>query len=386
MIRPKSPTVRSYHRGKILFREGHESRIAFMIKSGTVDIYKFHNNKKRVLTSLGRGDIFGEMSILARAKRTTNAVATSYCELIILTEEVMKVLLDSSPVTIKKMVETLAQRVTDTDINNDGQNSGNSFLALAKILDLAYKDYLYIPLQEKREILNYDLGLSVEAFSCTVRNLAVYSRLEIDLFIDTLSRLNLIDITSLGSRKSFKERYIKINDPDDFIDSITELNHEMRDLYGLAECRMTFYSIPEFSRNNGVSQEYLYKEIFKGEVPENLFFFNLEKAMSWSRGKEEKFYQKFYVQAKKSQDLKTIDDIIYIDDHTVKIILKKFDYSKIIKFYQGGDESVKNKIVSNVGRKLAGIIAEEAGILPSPDPAELQSIIDDFYTVLRQLK
>ncbi len=385
MIQKNAPTIRRYHRGKILFREGQESRIAFMIKSGTVDIYKMHDNKKTVLASLGKGDIFGEMAILANEKRSANAVATSFCELVILTEDIMSRLLDSSPVTIKKMVELLAQRVIRADLNSDAQGSGSPFLALAKILDLAYKDHLYTSPRERRNNRDFDLGLPVETFATTVRSLAVYSRLEIDLFLDTISRLRLIEVVNRNSKEAFAERYIKIPDPEGFIESVGKLYQEMKEVGGAVECRMKFVSIPEFAGSMGCSTETFLKKVIKEEVPENLFFFNLEKALEWSRDKDSRFFRKVYRPKKALESLDSADDLIFIDNPTLKKAFENMNYHKVSVLYNAADEANRKKISKNVSRKLARILTEEKQ-KGEVDEMELHEVVDELLDRVRKLK
>lgn len=385
MIKKTAPTIRCYHRGKILFHEGQDSRVAFMIKSGSVDIYKMRENTRTVLASLGKGDIFGEMAILAKEKRSANAVATSFCELFIITEDLMTGLLDSSPSTVRKMVKLLAQRVTRADRNSFQQDTGSPFLALAKILDLAYKDYLYTPPQEKRDNRDYDLGLSVETFSNTVRSLAVYSRLEIDLCLESLSKLKLVEVVSKIPRDSFAERFIKIAEPELFMDSVTNLYQEMKEVGGALECRMTFHSIPEVTKGFGCSPDTFLKKIIKEEVPENLFFFNLKKALEWSKDKDDKFFRKVYRSARDFKEMDSLDDLIFIDNHTLKKILEGLSYQKIIMLYQASDSFIKNKISQNVGRKLADILTEEEQSVQS-DQVKLHEIIDEFFRRLRKIK
>ena len=68
--------------GKRLVHEGDYSYDLIVIDSGTADVIK----GGEVIGSLGTGDVFGEMGVLAGAKRTADVVATSPMRLITLSK------------------------------------------------------------------------------------------------------------------------------------------------------------------------------------------------------------------------------------------------------------------------------------------------------------
>jgi len=75
-------TETSVSAGKRLVHEGDYSYDLIVIESGTADVIK----GGEVLGSLGPGDVFGEMGVLAGAKRTADVIATSPMRLITLSK------------------------------------------------------------------------------------------------------------------------------------------------------------------------------------------------------------------------------------------------------------------------------------------------------------
>jgi len=73
-------TETSVSPGKLLVHEGDYSYDLIVIESGTADVIK----GGKVIASLGPGDVFGEMGVLAGAKRMADVVATSSMRLITL--------------------------------------------------------------------------------------------------------------------------------------------------------------------------------------------------------------------------------------------------------------------------------------------------------------
>ncbi len=75
-------TETSVSSGKRLVHEGDYSYDLIVIESGTADVIK----DGEVIASLGPGDVFGEMGVLAGARRMADVVATSSMRLITLSK------------------------------------------------------------------------------------------------------------------------------------------------------------------------------------------------------------------------------------------------------------------------------------------------------------
>ena len=68
----------TFKAGELIFREGEDSDLAYLIVSGRVDIFKRMDNGATVLlATLGDGEIFGEMSIISEQPRTASAAAST---------------------------------------------------------------------------------------------------------------------------------------------------------------------------------------------------------------------------------------------------------------------------------------------------------------------
>ena len=72
--------------GKRIVHEGDYSYDLIVIETGTADVMK----GDEVIGSLGPGDVFGEMGMLAGAKRTADVIATSSMRLITLKKSDLK--------------------------------------------------------------------------------------------------------------------------------------------------------------------------------------------------------------------------------------------------------------------------------------------------------
>lgn len=97
----------SHPDGHVIAREGDRGVGFFLILDGTAKVTR---GGKR-LASLGRGDFFGEISLLDRGPRTATVTATSPIELIGITAWVFRGLLEEHPSIAMKMLEVIAGRL-----------------------------------------------------------------------------------------------------------------------------------------------------------------------------------------------------------------------------------------------------------------------------------
>ncbi|MBI4970126.1 MAG: cyclic nucleotide-binding domain-containing protein [Rhodospirillales bacterium] len=75
---------RTFADGEVIFREGDESREMYIVREGTVAIVKRIGQEEIVLARRGRGEFFGEMSLLESLPRIGTARAEGKVRLLVL--------------------------------------------------------------------------------------------------------------------------------------------------------------------------------------------------------------------------------------------------------------------------------------------------------------
>jgi len=93
-----------------IIHEGDSGETAYVVASGTLEVYREIDGKHVTLRTLGKGDVFGEMAILAGAQRTANVIAQTDSVLIQITEDLMHRELDAMKPWMALFVRTLAKR------------------------------------------------------------------------------------------------------------------------------------------------------------------------------------------------------------------------------------------------------------------------------------
>ena len=92
--------------GKHLAEEGEYAYDLFIIKDGTAEVIQ----EGRTVAELGRGEFFGEMGVLEKAKRNATVVAKTPMMLLTLTGWDVKRLESKSPEAMRQLEEVIEQR------------------------------------------------------------------------------------------------------------------------------------------------------------------------------------------------------------------------------------------------------------------------------------
>lgn len=87
----------------------------YLIATGMVRIeITFEDHTSNVVTTLGAGDYFGEMALLANVPRSATVIAHTKCQLLKLERNALKPIFELNP----DMMQTVARLVTERRMHN----------------------------------------------------------------------------------------------------------------------------------------------------------------------------------------------------------------------------------------------------------------------------
>ena len=98
--------------GKAVIEEGDTGREFFVLVEGTADVTR---GGKRV-ASIGPGDFFGEIALIAKTPRNATITTTSPVRALVTTDRAFKQLLDHSPTIAVGVLVALAERLAPTTL------------------------------------------------------------------------------------------------------------------------------------------------------------------------------------------------------------------------------------------------------------------------------
>jgi len=97
--------------GKVLTKEGDAGREFMIIATGSASVRR----KGRKIATLGPGDFFGELALLAGVPRTATVIAESDLIVEALNRAEFATLLDESPSIARKVLSAVARRSYDNE-------------------------------------------------------------------------------------------------------------------------------------------------------------------------------------------------------------------------------------------------------------------------------
>src|ERR1700761_2002637 len=74
--RPGFPERRTFSRGTTIFKQGERADAAYILESGTVQIFKMVAGKRIVLGNVQKWGLFGEMGLIDDSPRMASAYVT----------------------------------------------------------------------------------------------------------------------------------------------------------------------------------------------------------------------------------------------------------------------------------------------------------------------
>jgi CRP/FNR family cyclic AMP-dependent transcriptional regulator len=99
--------ARDFQAGTVLFREGDPGAEMYVVQRGSVSISARVGAVEKVLTTLGVGEFFGEMSILNRAPRSATALCVEDCQLLVVDARTFEAMVRASSEIAVRMIQKI---------------------------------------------------------------------------------------------------------------------------------------------------------------------------------------------------------------------------------------------------------------------------------------
>ncbi len=148
-VRPVSVMQKEWRfgEGHVLFEQGEEGKVFYLIRKGKVDIIKTLDTGEKVqMVTLTEGDIFGEMAIVGNQPRLATAVCRTECLLAVAEADNLDVLIENNPVFTQRLIKIFANRLhaseltllkSMADIDSCSKKREELLMSICKILFLA---------------------------------------------------------------------------------------------------------------------------------------------------------------------------------------------------------------------------------------------------------
>lgn len=392
--------LRTAAKGEVLLREGQVAAVAYLVKRGTVALYRVEENRRVVLDEVGPGQLFGELSLLTREPFHVTAEATDDCELLPIDRPTLQQLLSRCPQAMQRMFKHLLRRLRDLDLRVKMQPTGNvfhSFCQMLQLLSRAPDPRLGKPQDARKEQLAHPV--SYRTLIQTARNLLAVSQLELDAFVDQLARLGVIGVEEVkessfrqdafGERVKSGERVtdkvLTLKDPAQFLEVTRHLADEIAQQKTPYTEGMEFLDIHETARLVESTPEIFYKKLANNEIPENLFFLPRGPFLLWAKQVGKDFFKRVKRKRLNLDELESADDVVHVDDETLQQAFSQLGYHKLTMLYAVAGDEARQKMEKNLSKKIAMVVREEAAS-KTVDDTVVADVEEELYNLIRSLK
>jgi len=107
---------RKFRAGEVIFKEGADAKgEAFLVHAGTVQIKRTFDGAEKTLSTLGEGELFGDLALFREGPRSADAVAATDVELMVINNDRLDWLIRNRPQLTKEVVRRLSDMVVKTD-------------------------------------------------------------------------------------------------------------------------------------------------------------------------------------------------------------------------------------------------------------------------------
>jgi CRP-like cAMP-binding protein len=279
----KGYNLKTFLKGQTIFKEGDPGNLAYLIRSGSVDIYKVMNNKKILLERIQPGEIFGEMSIISKEPRSANAAANEYTELVVINQKDLEVSINKSLPIIQALANLLIKRLRHTSEMIREHPTNNKFLSISNLLYLMHEN-LALPkkgkgdtlLSESKEHLIYNEACQV------IKETLSLTQVEIDGVMQYLLELGLIELKQVKTAPKIIKKVLSIPEINKFLERIQEFAKDWKPEKGAFIQDLEFIDIMDFSKISGLTTDKILEKCIQKEIPLELLYLHKAGATAWA--------------------------------------------------------------------------------------------------------
>lgn len=102
---------RAYKPGAMLFMEGMQGEVMYLVKQGKVEILKKKDGRDMLIATLGSGDFVGEMAVIDEEPRSASARVSEETILWVLTKKCFQDILQKLPAGAVKILMVVLKNV-----------------------------------------------------------------------------------------------------------------------------------------------------------------------------------------------------------------------------------------------------------------------------------
>jgi len=110
----------TFEPGEIIYSQGDSGSVMFVITDGSVELSKSKGNAKELMAELGKGDFFGELSILESIPRPETAISLTASSLVVIHRGTFVKMLKANMEIAFRMMQKMSTKLRQAEQKIDG--------------------------------------------------------------------------------------------------------------------------------------------------------------------------------------------------------------------------------------------------------------------------
>lgn len=365
--------LKQYLKGEIIFQEGQPSEHFYILQKGEIEVSIKRHEKRFIINTLTPTDFFGEMGLLSNEPRSATCKATTYVEVIQVSNEDFQKLLKNSHPLAEKIINLLLQRLkrlTDLSINNAAP--ANSLYAAATLLDLNFKaakeEWILAELLIKQ--ISSVLGILPHQAKEILQQLS-------DFGLIRQETKNKVGGASSQDIEGESKLFITSN-------NLVEAAKEIPLRSDLISSDLELMEIKQALELYDIDQKKFYRKMSVADFPDHLFFINKPVLFDLIQDQGKHFFEKPSV--KNIADIQCLDDLIFIDKKSIQQALQEIEAYDMAKLVKSASADIAEILMGCFSSRMKIVIQNTISKINIDDDLEMKELEKSFINIIKRIK
>lgn len=343
--------VKQFQQGQVIFKEGQPAERAYLVRKGSVSIFRVVDDQRIVLARMGPGRLFGEMGPLTESLRDSNAICDEFTELVVLEKEHLLKAMAAAPIIVRNMLEAMIERLKATTQRLSTNSRPDTFMSLVKVLEMAVR-------------AGGD-SLSLAAFVRQAKDVLNLTQLEVEEQLKKLAKVGAIKIErGRGSGAQLRDATLQVAD----VDALTRVAKGVNEMVkeqenGAVSSGREYLDFSDFAQELETTPEILARKVGAGEIPLRLLFLPEGPARAFAQEMGKQFFKGTRKLTSRLAELTVVDDLINVDAATLQQVFGQIGHFKVGVLLQAASAEARQHMMKVLSGRAAQMAIDEAGPL-----------------------
>ena len=354
MNQQQSSRSRTAAPGEVIFSEGYVGTSAlYVIADGKVEISTQCDEKRVILATLGKGEIFGESALLPSEPRGSTAKALTFCRLTVIETSVVEEELERVSPLLRHLVRTMIRRTRRKDELLATYTHADflpGVLSYAHVLALmAGADTQ----SRTRRAPGDEVSAPLAEVIRKCRAIAGHSRLHVMAMLKRMEKLNLLSFDAgrpeyIGKSGGAGEdgaagRHMVSFDPIRLVERAQQVADHELDLAITGELELI--ELSDLEALIGVEKQLILKKLSHSEIAEDIFAFRKSKVLNYVEEHGTAYFSKRKIRP--PSQLESLGDLEFVDQRTLFDAVSAFDTYDLAKLLATmADQTIADRLLS----------------------------------------